>query len=238
MKIFNFLSIPKKIALDILFPPVCLGCFNHTSEDQYLCELCQELIVINSAFFCPVCRLRLADNKIICHHENAPRYILGAATDYNNPIINNLIHYFKYEGFKKIAPLLSEFLIEFLNRAKFSAENFILIPIPLHSSREKQRGYNQSKLLAEILSGKLNIELIDGIKRVKKTKPQAQAKKSEEREKNVSNCFKVTDKNKISGKNILLVDDVFTSGATINEAVKVLRKSGAKKIAALVVARA
>ena len=238
MKILDFLSIPKKFAFDILFPPLCLGCSKDISEDKYLCDLCRDKIFINSAFFCPVCRLRLADNKIICHHEGAPRYVLGAATDYNNPVINNLIHYFKYEGFEKIAFLLSEFLIEFLNRAKFPVENFILIPIPLHSSRERQRGYNQSKLLAEILSDKLNIKLIDGLKRVKKTKPQAQAKKSEDREKNVSGCFKVLDQNKIENRNILLIDDVFTSGATINEAVNILRKSGAKKIAALVVARA
>ena len=238
MKIFNFLSIPKKFAFDILFPPLCLGCSKDISEDGYLCDLCRNKIFINSAFFCPVCRLRLADNKIICHHKDLPRYILGAATDYGTPTIHNLIHYFKYEGFKRLAPLLSEFLIEYLQRAKFSAKNFILIPIPLHSSRERQRGYNQSNLLAEILSDKLNIELIDGLKRVKKTKPQAQAKKSEDREKNVSGCFETVNLNQIKNKNILLVDDVFTSGATINEAVKVLRKSGAKKIAALVIARA
>ena len=238
MRLFNPLSGFKKFAFDILFPSVCLGCAEDINDDKYLCDLCRDKIFINSAFFCPVCRLRLADNKIICNHTNFPRYILGAATDYHDPTINNLIHCFKYEGFEKIAPLLSEFLIEFLDSAGFSTENFIMIPIPLHSSREKQRGYNQSKLLAEILSDKLNLELIDGLKRVKKTEPQAKAKKFQDREKNVSGCFTVLNQNQIENKNILLVDDVFTSGATMNEAVKVLRNAGVRKIAALVIARA
>jgi len=228
----------KKIIFDVLFPPVCLGCFKNTEEKQYLCDTCRRLILINSAFSCPVCNLRLAEGKIICHHENAPKYILGAAANYNNPVVNNLIHYFKYENFQNLAPLLSELILEFLNRTSFVVSNFILIPIPLHSSRERQRGYNQSKLLAEILSDKLKINLVDGLKRIKKTNPQAQAKKSGDREKNVKNCFEVINANLIKGKNILLIDDVFTSGATMNEAVKVLKKVGARKIAALVIARA
>ena len=232
----------KKIILDILFPPVCLGCFKNIEENlkekQYLCDACLKLIVINSAFSCPVCRLRLADNKIICHHESAPRYILGAAANYDNPVINNLIHYFKYENFQNLAPFLSEFILEFLGRTGFVVSDFILIPIPLHSSRERQRGYNQSKLLAKILSDKLKIYLVDGLKRTKKTNPQARAKKIGDREKNVKDCFEVIGANQIKGKNILLVDDVFTSGATINEAVRVLRNFGARKIAAVVIARA
>lgn len=228
----------KKIILDVLFPPVCLGCFKNLEERQYLCDVCLKSIVINSAFSCPVCRLRLADNKVICRHEGVPRYILGAAANYDNPVINSLIHYFKYENFQNLAPFLSELILEFLGRTGFDTSGFVLVPIPLHTSRERQRGYNQSKLLAEILSEKLKINLVDGLKRIKKTNPQVQAKKSGDREKNVKDCFEVINANQISARNILLVDDVFTSGATINEAVKVLRSAGARKIAALVIAKA
>ena len=237
----------KKIILDVLFPPVCLGCFKNleekteekSKETQCLCDDCRKSILINSAFLCPACGARLADNKLLCNHSREiPRYILGAATKYDNPVVNNLIHYFKYENFQNLASLLSELIFEFLSRTDFVVSNFILIPIPLHSSRERQRGYNQSKLLAGILSDKLRINLVDGLKRTKRTKPQAQAKKSGAREKNIKDCFEAINLNRIKGKNILLVDDVFTSGATINEAVKVLRNAGARKIAALVIAKA
>ena len=237
----------KKIILDVLFPPVCLGCFKNleekteekSKEAQCLCDDCLKLIVINSAFSCPICGARLADNKLLCNHSREiPRYILGAATKYDNPVVNNLIHYFKYENFQNLASLLSELIFEFLGRTGLAVSGFILIPIPLHSSRERQRGYNQSKLLAEILSDKLRINLVDGLKRTKRTKPQAQARKSYDREKNVKDCFEVINEDRIKDRNILLVDDVFTSGATINEAVKVLKNAGARKIIALVIAKA
>jgi len=216
-----------------------VGCFKNIEEERHLCDICRGSIVINSAFSCPVCRARLADNKLLCNHSREiPRYILGAAANYDDPVINNLIHYFKYENFKNLAPLISELIIEFIGRAGFVVSDFILVPVPLHPFRERQRGYNQSKLLAEILSEKLEIDLVDGLKRIKKTRPQAQARKSNDRERNVKDCFKAINENQIKGQNILLVDDVFTSGATINEAVRILKSAGARKIASLVAARA
>lgn len=239
-----FLIKAKEIAFDILFPPICLNCQKHLSisgkENKLICEQCLSLIKINNTLFCPVCRARLAENKKICH-KNA-LYLLGAAGNYDDPILQNLIHYFKYKKFSNLTPLLGETLIKYLNNLfgnwNLEIRNFIIIPIPLHLHRERERGFNQAKLLAKTMTDYFNLPLIDALKRIRNNEPQVKIKGLEKRTKNISGCFKIENSELINGKNIILVDDVFTSGATMNEAVKVLKSANAKKIIALVLARA
>jgi len=244
---FPFLIKTKNIALDILFPPICLNC-QKTIDDRnkLICEKCLSLIKLNNTFFCPVCRARLAENKKICHYDS--QYLLAAAGNYDDPVLQNLIHYFKYKYFKGLAPILGEIAVKYIGNClpsgdapqgqKLKIENFIILPIPLHPAKERQRGFNQAKLIAEFLSNKLNLELIEPLKRVKNTEPQAKLKDQNKRIKNISGCFEIKNPEQVKHKNILLIDDVFTSGATINEAVKILKINGASKIITLVLAKA
>ncbi len=234
---FPFLIKIKNLILDILFPPICLHCRKTLTANQYLCETCHNSIQLNTSLFCPVCRLRLAENKKICGHTN---YLLGAAGNYHDPVLRDLIHYFKYESFENLSPILGEIIINYLKLLNFKLLNFIIIPIPLHRVKERQRGFNQSKLLAKNIAGHFNLELIDALKRIRKTKPQAQFKKAEKRAENIKNCFAIKESaiKSIKNKNILLIDDVFTTGTTINEAVRVLKQNSAKRIIALVAAKA
>ena len=164
--------------------------------------------------------------------------MLAAAGNYDDPVLQNLIHYFKYKYFKGLTPILGEIATKYIENLKLKIENFIIVPIPLHPKKERQRGFNQAKLIAEFLANKLNLELIDELKRIKNTEPQAKLKDPEKRTKNIAGCFQLKNAAKIKNKNILLIDDVFTSGATINEAVKILEQNSAKKIIALVLAKA
>jgi len=110
--------------------------------------------------------------------------------------------------------------------------------MPLHKNREEKRGFNQSELLSEEISKILTLPIINGaILRIKETKPQAELRGWEQRKVNMEKSFSVSNPEKIAGKNIILVDDVCTSGATANEAVKTLKENGAKKIIVLVVAK-
>ena len=232
-----FLIKCKNFVLDILFPPLCLNCKKGLTQNKYLCDNCHNSIQLNTSLFCPVCRLRLAENKKICGHT---KYLLGAAGNYDDSVIRNLIHYFKYNSFENLTPILGEILLRYIENCKLKIENFIIVPIPLHPSRERQRGFNQSKLLAEYIAQRLNLNSIDALKRIKNTKPQAQCKNNESRTENIKNCFKIKESaiKSIKNKNILLIDDVFTTGSTINEAVQILKQNGARKIIALVVAKA
>jgi predicted amidophosphoribosyltransferase len=295
---FPSLRKVQNIILDILFPPICLNCrksFNH--QNKLICENCLSLIKINYTLFCPICRARLAENKLTCQHKTLTyadltqtsadkkqktfSYYLAAAGNYDDQVLQNLIHYFKYKRFKNLAPVLGEILIKYLNqlslikakeissergseaeRAWFPSEAreseaeapakplagrlsgsenlslWLIVPVPLHPRRERERGFNQAKILAEIVAHHFNLTLIEALKRIKNTKPQAKIKDIEKRMQNIFNCFAIKSPEAIQGKNIILIDDVFTSGATINEAVKVLKQNGAKKVIALVLAKA
>lgn len=229
----------RNIVLDILFPPICINCQQFLNDkNKLICEQCLSLIKFNNTLFCPVCRARLADNKRICHYDS--HYLLAAAGNYDDLVLQNLIHYFKYKSFKNLAPVLGEILIKYLNslNPQFSILNSIVIPISLHPRRERRRGFNQAKLIAKILAENFNLEISEDLKRTKNNKPQVECRDSETRTKNIENCFEIKNPEKIRGKNILLIDDVFTSGATMNEAVKILKQNNARKIIALVLAKA
>ncbi|MEW6408364.1 MAG: ComF family protein [Patescibacteria group bacterium] len=227
----------KELILDILFPPLCLNCQKHLEDkNELICKQCLLSIKLNNTLFCPVCRARLAENKRICHYDSP--YLLAAAGNYDDPVLQNLIHYFKYQSFENLAPILGEIITRYIENCKLKIENFIIIPIPLHPLRERERGFNQARLIAEFAARNLNLELADELKRVKNNRPQVKLRNIEARAKNMINCFKIKNYEKIKGKNILLVDDVFTSGATMNEAIAILKANGAKRIIALVSAKA
>lgn len=235
---FTPLIKAKDLILDILFPPICVNCQKPLEKNQNsVCKECLEKIQLNNALFCPVCRARLAENKKICHFDC--QYLLGAAGNYDDQILQNLIQSFKYKGIKNLASILTDLIIKYTDslNPKLNLLNPIIVPIPLYSRRERERGFNQSKLLAKNLAEKLNLEFYDTLLRVKATKSQAQTRDSEERAENVEECFKIINPEFVKEKNIILIDDVFTSGATINEAVKILKQNSAKKILALVIAK-
>ena len=233
----------KNFILDILFPPLCLGCKKYLEKrDEFCCNDCLSLVKINNTLFCPVCQARLAENKRVCNHgaeaqKNFP-YLLAAAMNYDDKITRELIQFFKYKNLERLSCLISEFILKYLKTLELDLENFVVVPVPLHPFKERRRGFNQSKILAQAISKECGLELDCCIVRIKNTKPQAQAKNRQNRNQNLANAFKMAEAEKISGKNILLVDDVYTSGATMNEAAKILKESGAKKIIALVAAKA
>ncbi len=232
----------KNIILDILFPPLCLNCEKYLNDrDKLICEQCLSLIKLNNTFFCPICRARLAENKPICHHSSL--YMLAAAGNYDDHVLQNLIYYFKYQNFENLAPILSELLLKYLDSSNFNSyflnlESYIIIPIPLYPGRKRERGFNQAKLLAEFIAKNMNLKLIEYLKRIKNTKPQSLLKGNEMRQKNVLNCFRIKNPDELKGKKVILIDDVFTSGATITEAAKILKTAGVKTIIALVIAKA
>jgi len=236
---FSYLIKFKEIALDILFPRICLNCEKHLDgENGFICNTCLSLIKINSAFFCPICRGRLPNMEKTCHPKS--RFFLASAGEYSDPVLQKIIQSFKYQGIRNLAPVLGEFLIKYLNslNSQSSILNSIIIPIPLHKSRERQRGFNQAKLMAEYVAGHFNLPLVEGFERIKKTEPQAKMKNKRERLKNISGCFKINNPESIKEKNVILIDDVFTTGDTISEAVKILKENRCGKIIALVAAKA
>ncbi len=233
---FKFFSGFEKI-LDFLLPPACLNCrAGIKDQKEMLCGKCRDSILYNNSFFCPQCQARIPEMRPLCHQNR--KYILAAATDYQIAAARSLIHYFKYEGFESLARRLSLKMVDYLAKTGADLNGFLIVPVPLHPRKERKRGFNQSRLIAEKIASEMNLEFCDGIKKIKDNKPQAQCVSPEERIENIKDSFAVRNPERVSGRNIILVDDVFTSGATMDEATNVLKMHGAKKIIALVFAKA
>jgi competence protein ComFC len=218
----KFLSFPKKFLLDLFFPRFCFGC---QKEGNYLCRDCQSTLGILSS------------------HQNYSTQNLKDlyfAVDYRNPLVKNLIQNFKYGPFiKELAKTLSSLILEHFqlldNQPNFS--NFILIPVPLEKRRLRWRGFNQAEEIGKELSSFLKIPLFaDYLAKIKQTLPKVELS-DQAREENIENAFEVKNKNQIFAKKILLVDDVLTTGSTLEECARVLKKAGAKEIVGIVIAR-
>ena len=193
-------------------------------------------IIVNQTFFCPACRARQPKNAKICH-KDIP-YKLAAATRYDGPV-KEWVHALKYRKRQGVLQPIADILVKYLSKLEFNFNGYVIIPIPLFPAKERKRGFNQAKLIAEKASVFLNIPIFNNILvKIRDTKTQTEMENYREREKNVTGCFAVSNPKLITDKKLILVDDVFTSGATTNEAVRTLRAAGAVKIIALVIAKA
>ncbi|HNW96682.1 MAG TPA: ComF family protein [Candidatus Paceibacterota bacterium] len=243
----------KNLILDSIFPIYCISCgdFLSSEKNSYLCSKCLAKIPINSGLFCPICfkRLDRAENKK-CSHSAKKSFLdfLGYATYYEITPVKTLIHNYKYRFAKSIARTLSDIIIIYLKRSLNDWNNWVIIPIPLHRSRLNWRGFNQAEEIAKIINQKFNWPILNGILiRKKKTAEQAEIKKREKRQENLKDAFGLSpvknSNNKssstqiIEGKKIILLDDVYTTGTTLEEAAKILKSAGAKKIIGLVIAK-
>jgi len=150
-------------------------------------------------------------------------------------VIRKAIHQLKYHNLKAISPCLAELLADYLQSNPLHGE--VIVPVPLHPRRLRERGYNQSGLLAQELGKLINLPVIeDCLVRVKQMLPQVRAPNIEERRKNVANAFACRD-DRVKDKQIILVDDVCTSGATLESCAAALKSKGAISVWGLTLAR-
>lgn len=220
----GFLRKSWALALDIFFPPICLNCQSYLGDSEkpnLVCRKCLEKVILN---------------KIQFHPDK--NFSLAAATSYEDKTIKELIQHLKYNGLIGAVKPLGEMVLKYLSDINLNLEDWILVPVPLHSSRYRKRGFNQAELITEEINKKLNLIIVTKtLKRTRATDPQISLS-GQARETNVKNCFEPGEEmGLIKGKKVVLVDDVYTSGATMKEAVKVLKKNGVKEVVGLVVAK-
>lgn len=229
----------KEFFLDTLFPPYCLICkISHlaTMKNKAICEACEQNIKVHETLFCIACRARLANDTRICHANTPLR--LAAVGRYDNPGLQSLISQLKYKRHTLASKALGALMDRYLRKLQFEFTDYHIIPIPLHPKRERERGFNQSLILAEHLAKSLQIPLLKtAFTKIKPTIAQAKTQNLHERKNNLLGCFAVSDVQAIQNKKILLVDDVCTSGATLIEAAHTLKRAGAKNIIGFVMAR-
>jgi len=176
-----------------------------------------------SGIVCPSCRQRQTE-------------IDGIRSPFRfDEVIRKAIHQLKYHNLKAISPCLAELLAGYLQSNPLPGE--IIVPVPLHSQRLKERGYNQSSLLARELGKFINLPVIeDCLIRVKQALPQVRTSNIEQRRKNIANAFACRD-DRVTDKRIILIDDVCTSGATLESCAAALKSKGSTSVWGLTLAR-
>lgn len=217
--------------LDILFPKRCASCGQF---GDYICKDCFSKIAYLEKPVCPICQRQAIGGKT--HPVCAGKYTLDGLVvvfRYRGPI-KSAIQKVKYKwAYQLIKPLLN-ILISSLWRFEVGQER-VLTPIPLHPRRQKWRGFNQAELLAKIIARTFGLTFENLL--VRKTETQTQVGLTKEaRRKNVRGAFILKSGAKVWGRDFLLVDDVYTSGATMKEAARVLKKAGAKSVWAMAIA--
>ncbi|MFH1564244.1 MAG: ComF family protein [bacterium] len=221
--------------LDLLFPIECISC---GKDNFWLCGECLDNIKLLKEWHCPVCKAKLT-NGYVCKKCSSQSFLDGAviAVFYDDKLIDKAIHYLKYKGIKDLAKPLGKLLARALNNVSFWQNDWILVPVPLHKRRERFRGFNQAGLIADEVAKILNLEVeINNLCRFKHTRSQMKLKR-DERLKNVVGAFGIKNPAFFAGKKIILIDDVMTTGATLQECARTLKSAGAVKIWAAAGAR-
>ncbi len=242
----EFLKIKKSrektinFLLDLFFPKFCLGC---GAEGNYICSDCQNFIS-ESLSVCPVCgKLSFGGET---HNWCRTRYSLDGLTaiwDYEG-LVKKMIWEAKIGGYFDIFSEVIErfFRIIISDPPRFSSflffprmENTYIGYVPITARKEKERGFNQAEVIADKLSRFIGIKKLPLLKKIKETGDQANLKK-EERVRNVKGVFELNGKHQ-GTENVLLVDDVFTSGATMQECSRILKRAGIKKVWGFAIAK-
>lgn len=236
------MNYPQRIfnaVLDAVFPIRCLGC---SVFGSYFCDTCLTSLKPRKDFECIGCKRPVPKGQTCAGCREVFKIDrLFVASDYNDPLIKNSLKMFKYGFIPDLAGPLSElarYYIEGVAKEwefKIFSGKPLIIPIPLHRRRLNWRGFNQSELLAEKLAGIYASEYRpDVLTRKTYNRPQADMESKEERTKNLNNTFECSG---AVAERDVIIDDICTTGTTLNESAKVLLSAGAKSVSALVVAR-
>lgn len=229
------LKTALEFCLDFLFPKLCVTCF---SEGAMICASCEAAIPTVTAV-CFVCERRSPTGEICpqCKGRTRLRRFV-APLPYREGAVRELIHTLKYRGVREISEILARFITTYVKEMRITLPGkTILVPIPLHRKRLRERGFNQAEIIAKSLGESLSIPLQSNIlKRAKYAPPQTTMKTRKERKENAKDLYAVAAPVP-DGATIILVDDVSTTGATLEEAARVLKEAGAAQVWAFTAAR-
>jgi competence protein ComFC len=222
-----------ELAVDSFFPRRCVGC---GKVGGFLCSECLGELPRLLPPLCPNCGRPQASGIVCPDCRQRKTEIDGIRSPFRfDEVVRKAIHQLKYRNLKAISLCLAELLADYLESNHLPGE--ALVCVPLHPRRLRERGYNQSSLLAEELGRRIDLPVIeDCLVRVKQAQPQVRAVDVDERRRNVADAFVCRDE-RVSGKQIILIDDVCTSGATLESCAAALKSKGAASVWGLTLAR-
>ena len=201
--------------IDLLFPKNCAGCY------------------VEGSWICPKCYRGLTQKQQKIIKKSIYINRIYSLFLYNDKTVDNILHRFKYLGIKDYAEVLARLIF---NKNKWLKDgDYYLVPVPIHRAKERIRGYNQTYFIATALAEISKSHLLDIVLKKYPTKSQTKLTK-QERKVNIKGSFELIDKSAIEGRKIIIIDDVITTGATLNEAAKQIQKGKPQEILAITVA--
>ena len=221
--------------INIIFPKKCISC---GKKGGYLCDDCLSLLETNPYYYC-LCdkpqKLSTSGKCSLCENKHLDGLLSASSLDQR--LVKEMIHKIKYGYIKELSLPCALLILTHLQIVGKDISQYSLIPIPLSGTKKRRRGFNQSEEIARAIVEATSLPLISEVLiKTKNSRAQVDLGRKERIE-NIKNCFAVKNKEKIEGKKILLLDDVYTTGSTMNECAKVLKESGAKEVIGLTVAR-
>ena len=234
MAVFSPLTRVGRVVLDVLFPARCVGCGAYGS---FLCQSCQGELPRARPPRCPIC-WQPQRQGVPCGRCREERPVFqGARSLYlYEGAAREAVHALKYNYVSALAQPMARLMAAYVEEEEV-IEADLLAAVPLYVRRQRLRGYNQSLLLARELSRLCGLPLAErGLARRRNTPPQARSADAEARKRNVADAF-VADRRRVEGKRVLLIDDVMTTGATLDACAGALRQAGAASVWALTFAR-
>lgn len=222
--------------LDLLFPPQCVVC---KAPKQWLCQSCYNKIALIVPPICQHCGTPIPGPSSICAQcrHNPLQFIDGirSASYFEDNPIRPAIHFLKYRNHKAVVTALANILVQAYQRYGLAAD--VIVPVPLHPARLRERGYNQSQLLAQAVSQELGLLVnVSSLQRTRQTKSQMTLGSSERRH-NVAGAFKCLGPD-LAGQKVLLLDDVCTTGSTLDSCAAALKQNGVASVWGLTLAKA
>jgi competence protein ComFC len=230
-------------AVSLLYPATCTICGKNIRAGEYLCDGCEGKLIRIVAPFCETCSepfegsIDSAFTCANCAHRTI--YFEAAVAAYRGRgIVRDVIHEFKYNRQIHLRHLVARWLRAALDDERLRDIRFdLIVPVPLHPARQRERGFNQASLLAELLYAQTSIASMPLLERLRYTTTQTALDRAERME-NLHNAFRLRKNSDVRGLRVLLIDDVLTTGATLSECARVLKRAGAISVHAATAARA
>ena len=232
-------------AAGLLYPSACVCCETALSGGEYLCVPCGEEARRIEAPFCRRCSLpfegEFPEGAFTCSNCRDQKFAFDCAVSArrHTGVVRDLVQRFKYRGEHFLRRPLSAWLAEAWEtdaRLQDGPPVAALVPVPLHPQRRRERGFNQAESLCRLLGRHAGLPVWNALRRVRFTETQTHLARHERLE-NLRGAFATARRRPVSGAHLLLVDDVFTTGATVDECARVLRRAGAASVRVLTVAR-
>ena len=229
--------------LDVILPPICHIChsFIPNAGTLHICPTCRDLLPLVLSPLCPVCGIPFvgtgSNHRCGVCLTTPPHFDTARAPFLYEGSIRDLIHSFKYSQKTHLRNPLALLALEEIGNLWAEQNPHLIIPVPLHRSRLRLRGFNQAVLLGRVISQHLSLPMqTDVLVRTRPTEPQIDLSAAKRRV-NVKGAFAIDKPCRVTGKTILLLDDVMTTGSTLDECAHVLKNAGAESVIAATIAR-